>query len=64
MNTLERRQIVKGHVIDVVVAKAAIHKSRRERAEAAKKLRKAMAASRFVASAKADTISYPRQAAG
>ena len=47
MNTLERRQIVRGQVIDVSVAKAAVNKSRRERAEAAKKLRKAMAASRF-----------------
>jgi hypothetical protein len=57
MNTLERRQIVRGQVIDVVVAKAAINKSRRERSEAAKKLRKAMAASR--SSLKQETISYP-----
>ena len=61
MNTLDRRQIVRGHVIDVVVAKAAVHESRRQRAEATKKLRKAMAASRFKA-IEADTISYPRQA--
>ena len=61
MNTIDRRQIVRGHVIDASVAKAAVHESRRERAEAAKKLRKAMAASRF-ASRKTDTVSYPRQA--
>lgn len=61
MNTLERRQIVRGHVIDVAVAKAAVNQSRRERAEAAKKLRKALAASRFAA-LKTETISYPRRA--
>jgi hypothetical protein len=63
MNTLERRQIVRGQVIDVSVAKAAINKSRRERVEAAKKLRKAMAASHF-ASMQRETISYPRKFAG
>lgn len=63
MNILERRQIVKGHVIDVSVAKAAINKSRRESAEAAKKLRKAMAASHF-SSSKSDTVSYPKHAVG
>ena len=47
MNTLERRQIVRGQVIDLVVAKTAVTKSRRERADAAKKLRKALAASRY-----------------
>jgi hypothetical protein len=62
MNTLDRRQIVRGHVIDVSIAKAAVHESRRERAEAAKKLRKAMAASHF-ASRQTDTVSYPRHAA-
>jgi hypothetical protein len=61
MNTIERRQIVKGRVIDVVVAKTAVNESRRERAEAAKKLRKALAANRF-ATIKPDTISYPRHA--
>lgn len=63
MNTFERRQIVKGHVIDVSIAKTAINKSRRERAEAARKLRKIMAASRF-ASIQAETVSYPRHAIG
>jgi hypothetical protein len=63
MNTLDRRQLVRGHVIDASVAKAAVHASRRERAEAAKKLRKAMAAQRFD-TRQTDTISYPRQAAG
>ena len=59
MNTLERRQMVRGQVIDLVVAKAAVNKSRRERADAAKKLRKALAASRY-AKLRVDTISYPR----
>ena len=56
MNTLERRQFVRGQVIDVAVAKTAINKSRRERADAAKKLRKAMAASRYAATT-VETIS-------
>ena len=59
MNTLERRQIVRGQVIDLAVAKTEINKSRRERADAAKKLRKALAASRY-AKLRVDTISYPR----
>jgi hypothetical protein len=59
MNTLERRQIVRGQVIDLAVAKTSINKSRRERADAAKKLRKALAASRY-AKLRVDTISYPR----
>ena len=63
MNTLDRRQIVRSRVIDVSVAKAAVHESRRQRAEATKKLRKSMAASRFDAMER-DTISYPRQAIG
>ena len=59
MNTLERRQIVRGQVIDLVVAKTAINKSRRERSDAAKKLRKALADSRY-AKLGVDTLSYPR----
>ena len=59
MNTLERRQIVRGQVVDLMVAKTAINKSRRERADAAKKLRKALAASRY-AKLRVDTVSYPR----
>lgn len=59
MNTLERRQMVRGQIIDLVVAKAAVNKSRRERADAAKKLRKALAASRY-AKLRVETISYPR----
>ena len=59
MNTLERRQIARGQVIDLVVAKTAINKSRREQADAAKKLRKALAATRY-AKLRVDTISYPR----
>ena len=35
MNTLERRQIVRGQVIDMAVAKTAVTQSRRERADAA-----------------------------
>jgi hypothetical protein len=63
MNTLERRQLVKSRIVDVKVAKAAVNESRRERAEAAKALRKALAANRY-ASAKPDTISYSQRAAG
>lgn len=63
MNTLQRREIVKSQIIDVAIAKADIGQSRRERKDAAKKLRKAMAASRY-ASQHVDTISYPRQALG
>jgi hypothetical protein len=59
MNTLERRQIVRGQIIDLAVAKTSINKSRRERADATKKLRKALAASRY-AKLRVDTISYPR----
>jgi hypothetical protein len=47
MNSLERRRLVKGQVIDVKVAKAAVCASKRQRAEAAKSLRKAMAAQHF-----------------
>jgi predicted DNA-binding protein (UPF0251 family) len=47
MNTLERRRLVKAHVIDVKVAKAAVNVSRRQRAEAVKVLRKKMAAEHF-----------------
>ena len=64
MNTLERRRIVRGHVIDVSIAKAAINKSRRQRADATKKLRKAMAASHFASTTKTETVSYPRHAVG
>ena len=63
MNTFERRKLVKAQIIDVAVARAAINKSRRERAEAAKKLRKAMAASEYAA-AQGETVSYPHRAAG
>jgi ribosome recycling factor len=47
MNTFERRRLVKAQVIDVKVAKAAVSTSRRQRAEAAKALRKDMAARHF-----------------
>jgi hypothetical protein len=60
MNTLERRQLVRGHVIDVAVAKAAIHRSRRERAEAGKLLRKALAKNQF-ATRPIESVSYPLQ---
>jgi hypothetical protein len=59
MNTLERRRIAKNNIVDAV-AKAALNQSRRESVEAARKLRKALAASRYAA-LKVDTISYPRQ---
>ena len=61
MNTLQRRQIAKGQIIDVSIAKAAVHKSQRQRIEAAKSLRKAMAAGQFAANA--DTIAYPQHIA-
>lgn len=64
MNTLERRRIVRSHVIDVSIAKVAINKSRRQRADAAKKLRKAMAASHFASTIQSETVSYPRHATG
>ena len=64
MNTLERRQIARAHIIDVSIAKAGIGKSRRQRAEATKKLRKAMAASHFASTIKTETVSYPRRAHG
>ena len=65
MNALERRRIAKSHVIDVAVAKVAINKSGRQRAEAAqKKLRKEVAANHFASVVQSETISYPRQAAG
>ena len=57
MNTFERRQIIRDQVIDVAVAKAAIQKSRRERAEVSRKLRKAMMASRAAALPK-EMIAY------
>jgi hypothetical protein len=59
MNTQERRQFVRAQVIDAAVAKAAINKSRRERAVAAKDLRKAMTHNQF-AHRKLDSISYPQ----
>lgn len=59
MNIVQRRQIMKGRIIDLAVAKTAVNRSRRERAEAARKLRKAFAASRAAAIAP-ETISYPR----
>ncbi|MFL6547346.1 MAG: hypothetical protein ACJ8OJ_01555 [Povalibacter sp.] len=64
MNTLERRRIAKAQVIDVEIAKAAINKSRRDRAEAAKQLRKAMATKHVVEAIKSETIGYPKQAVG
>lgn len=47
MNTFERRRLVKAQVIDVKVAKAAVNASKRQRVEAAKALRKDMAAKYF-----------------
>ena len=63
MNALERRRIVKGQVVDVAIAKVAINKSRRERADAVKKLRKEIAASRFISAVQSESMSLPRQAA-
>jgi len=64
MNALERRRIVKDNVIDVSVAKTAITCSRRERIDAAKKLRRAMEANCFASVAKSEAVSYPHHAAG
>lgn len=64
MNTLERRRIVRGQVIDVSIAKAAINKSRRQRVDATKRLRSAMSAAHFASTVKSETVSYPRHAAG
>lgn len=47
MNTLDRRLLIKHRVIDAVVVKAAYNQSRRERMDAARKLRKALAAKRY-----------------
>ena len=63
MNALERRRIVKGQVVDVAVAKVAINRSRRDRADAIKKLRKEIAASRFISAVQSESVSLPRQAA-
>lgn len=59
MNTQERRRFVRGQVVDVAVAKAAINNSRRQRAAATKDLRKAMTKSQF-AHRELDSVSYPQ----
>ncbi|HLS80020.1 MAG TPA: hypothetical protein VK025_01280 [Steroidobacter sp.] len=59
MNTIQRRQLVKGRIVDAHVAKTQVSRSRRERADAGRALRKALAASRTELAAR-DTISYPR----
>jgi hypothetical protein len=63
MNNVERRQLVKARVIDVFVAKTTINESRRRRDEAAKKLRKELAALQSSDKA-ADAVSRPRHAVG
>ncbi len=64
MNSLKRRQIIRGQMIDVSIAKTPINKSRRQRVEAAMNLRKVMIASQSVASLKSETVSCPRFAVG
>jgi hypothetical protein len=59
MNTQERRQFVRAQIIDVRVAKASVNESRRERAAAAKDLRKAMKKNQF-AQRELESISYPQ----
>lgn len=59
MNTQERRRFVRAQVIDVGVAKAAINKSRRDRAAAAKDLGKALTKTQF-AHRELDSVSYPQ----
>jgi len=61
MNTQERRRLVLAHLVDTIIAKAAISKSRSERVEAAKDLRKEMTKNQF-ASLRSDSISHPRHA--
>jgi hypothetical protein len=61
MNNIERRQLVKARVIDVSVARTAINESRRRRSDAAKKLRKELAAAQSSRKAR-EVISYPRHA--
>jgi hypothetical protein len=63
MNTFERRRLIKARVIDVTVAKTAVQQSRRQRAESAKALRKALAAHAWAAT-QDETIAYPRQSVG
>lgn len=63
MNTLERRRLVKSKIIDAKVAKAAVSESRRQRTEAAKALRKDLAAHHY-ANAKRDSASYSLHATG
>ena len=57
MNTLERRRLARAQVIDMV-AKTAVKKSRRDREEAAKELRKRMSRKQFE-SRVLDAVSYP-----
>lgn len=57
MNTFERRQIAREQMIDAVIAKAAINKSRRARKEVTRKLSKDLAAARSAAVPR-ETISY------
>ena len=60
MNTLERRRMIRDQLVDVAVAKAAVSESRRQRSDATKKLRKAMAAGHMATIIKSEVISYPR----
>ena len=62
MNTLERRRMIKDQMVDVSIAKVAVNQSRRQRSDAAKKLRKAMAAGHMATIIKSEVISYPRHA--
>ncbi len=57
MKALERRRLVKANVIDASVARAAVNESRRQRAAAAERLRKDMAAKNF-AGRSIETVSY------
>jgi hypothetical protein len=59
VNTFERRAFIRAQALDVKVANTSFHQSRRQRAQATKLLRKALA---IKAASKAETISYPRQA--
>jgi hypothetical protein len=63
MNNIERRQLIKARVVDVSIAKTAINESRRRRSDAAKKLRKELAAAQS-SRKPAEVVSYSRNAVG
>jgi hypothetical protein len=57
MNTFERRQIIREQMIDAVIAKASVNKSKRDRKQETRKLEKSLAASRAAARPK-ELVAY------